>query len=126
MIYLERESVLQPYSSLFKGNVKSAIKQQYEPSAIVPRQSNHVGYGRPRQNAIRKAKKEACVFERSWTTAAKVWRGLSLVNKDYFGGDYTELGLLRWTALHAVCLADMTQPEPLSTTFSSSTELIPL
>lgn len=56
------EYMLRPCSSLYKGDEKSAIKQQFEPSAIIPWRSNHIGYGQPRNSAEQKSQKEARVL----------------------------------------------------------------
>ena len=37
---------------------KRAVKQQYESSAVVAWQSNHIGHGHPWQSALKKKKKK--------------------------------------------------------------------
>ncbi len=102
------------------------IKQQYEPSAIISRQSNHIGHGHPQLGAFQQSQREMCVecMLLHCITTVKLCRGLRLVNKDYVGGDYTELRLLRMTA---ECVTDMmlnqaTQrfPAPLNSSLSDS------
>lgn len=66
-IYFKGESVLHSYSSLFKGDVKLLLSTD---------------------------QKRRCVFECRLLRLhnyVKLYRGLSLVNKDCVGGDYTEL-----------------------------------
>lgn len=102
LIYLEHESVLHPYS--FKGNVISAIKQQYEPCAIVPWRSNPIGYGHPRQSALQKSQKRVWIMNIM----------LEVITLSY--------GYCDW---QLCVLGRQTGPEPLNT-FSSSSELTPL
>lgn len=94
MIYSEREAVRHPYSSLFKGYMKSAIKRQYELSAIVPWQSDRIGYGHPRQSAFQKKPQGGvclCAYYCDCITAAELCPGISLVDEDYIRGDYVEI-----------------------------------
>lgn len=52
-------------------------------------------------------------------TAVKLCRGISLVNKDHIGRDYTELWLLRLTALQTGYNQNhSTQPAPLNSSLS--------
>lgn len=62
----------------------------------------------------KKPKGGACLSacNRNCVTGAKLYRGISPVNKGCVGGDYTELWPLRLIALHAVCLADRIAYKP--------------
>ncbi len=60
---------------------KMLIKQQYEPSAIISRQSNHIGHGHPQHGAFQQSQREMCVecMLLHCITTVKLCRGLRLV-----------------------------------------------
>lgn len=98
VIIWEHESVLHPYSVLFKGNVK--VPSSSNMSRLL---SSCVGLITLATVTIsrvhfKKSQKGPFIWARA---AARVCRGLGLVNEYYVGGDYSELWLLWLIALCA-------------------------